>query len=141
MGETVLKYQQILETHTCSECGIEYAAPEGFWRARLKDRRVFYCPNGHTRVLTGETEAQRLQKELEQERAAHERSKSYLANARSSVEHAERRRRAAVGVTTKLRKRVGKGACPCCNRFFPNLHRHMTTVHPDYAAPAPEEQS
>jgi hypothetical protein len=28
--------------------------------------------------------------------------------------------------------RIGNGVCPCCNRSFTNLRRHMTTKHPEY---------
>lgn len=47
---------------------------------------------------------------------------------------AERRAHAATkGQLTKTRKRVAGGVCPCCNRSFVNLGRHMAGQHPDYA--------
>lgn len=27
-----------------------------------------------------------------------------------------------------------KISCPCCNRTFQNLQRHMTSKHPDYVS-------
>jgi hypothetical protein len=27
--------------------------------------------------------------------------------------------------------------CPCCNRSFQNLRRHMATKHPEFNAPGP----
>ena len=37
-----------------------------------------------------------------------------------------------------LQYRVGHGVCPCCNRTFGDLYRHMSTKHPGYAAEAAE---
>lgn len=37
------------------------------------------------------------------------------------------------GVVTKTKNRIGKGVCPCCNRTFVELARHIATKHPDYA--------
>ena len=49
------------------------------------------------------------------------------------AKHATRRMAAAKGELTKMKKRVGNGVCPCCNRQFVNLQRHMATQHPGYA--------
>jgi hypothetical protein len=46
---------------------------------------------------------------------------------------AERRRRAEKAAKTKIKNRVAKGVCPCCNRTFQNLADHMKSKHPDYA--------
>jgi hypothetical protein len=37
-------------------------------------------------------------------------------------------------VTRKKRQleRVASGVCPCCNRSFVNLRRHMKTQHPEF---------
>lgn len=32
----------------------------------------------------------------------------------------------------KIQTRVKGGVCPCCNRSFVQLTRHMKTKHPDY---------
>jgi hypothetical protein len=99
---------------------------------RLEDQRTFYCPAGHPQSYHGKTEKEKLKDEIayqkrEVERLDRERKRE-IAN-RTMVEH---RLRAQKGVVTKLKKRVGKGACPCCNRHFANLERHMTTQHPDF---------
>ena len=46
---------------------------------------------------------------------------------------AERSAAAYKGHLTRVKRRVGNGVCPCCNRTFKNLADHMTTKHPDYA--------
>ena len=35
----------------------------------------------------------------------------------------------------KQLKRIHKGVCPCCNRSFTNLKRHMETKHPEHPSP------
>lgn len=48
----------------------------------------------------------------------------------------ERRAHAATkGQLTKTKKRIANGVCPCCNRSFANLERHMAGQHPDYPQP------
>ena len=52
---------------------------------------------------------------------------------RDQREAAERSLAAQRGVTTKLRKQIAAGVCPCCHRSFQNLRRHMDGQHPDFA--------
>ena len=99
---------------------------------RRRDHRTWYCPNGHPRHYPGESDiekAQRLQREAERVAEAHRMMRESEARRRASAEH---RLRAQKGVTTKLRKRIAAGACPCCKRSFQNLARHMQTKHPEY---------
>lgn len=77
----------------------------------------------------GEGEVERLRRQ-----AASLTSRIDQERARAST--LERRLSAAKGQATKLRKRAANGVCPCCNRTFVQLARHMATQHPDYAAPA-----
>ncbi|WP_165394478.1 helix-turn-helix domain-containing protein [Pseudoxanthomonas winnipegensis] len=34
-----------------------------------------------------------------------------------------------------MRQRVMNGVCPCCNRTFENLRRHMHDKHPEFGQP------
>jgi DNA repair exonuclease SbcCD ATPase subunit len=81
-----------------------------------------------------ETEAARLKKELEAERKRLEFARNAERVQREEAERLGHQLIAARGQMTKLRNRVGKGVCPCCNRSFENLKRHMVSKHPDYAA-------
>lgn len=119
-----------LVTHECGSCGVLFAMPVKLKEECLRDQsRSFYCPNGHGRHFVGKTEEQRLREQLDRT-LARERA------ARDQLEAAERSRAALKGVVTKTKKRVGNGVCPCCNRTFQNLARHMGTKHPDYATEA-----
>lgn len=118
-----------LETLNCYLCGVIFAMPEPLKQRRREDSKSFWCPNGHEQHFT-ETEAARLRKQLE-------RAQSAATAARDQADAAERSNRALRGVVTRERKRVGRGLCPCCNRTFQDLARHMAGQHPDFAESGP----
>lgn len=117
-----------LEAETCYKCGIAFGLSSALMKY-LKDHKgtTFYCPAGHPQHYIGETEEDRLRRQVEQEKKRTEWAKQEARNI-------ELQRRAAVGQLTKLKNRVGEGVCPCCNRTFQNLMRHMNTKHPYFAA-------
>lgn len=127
---TLSTYDQY-EFRACPKCGVEYAAPKIFMDECREDPTIyFYCPNGHGRHFS-ESEADKLRKERD-------RLAQRIAQKDDEIKDLENRRRAAVGQVTKLKNRVGHGVCPCCNRTFENLARHMTTKHPTFTAEAAE---
>jgi hypothetical protein len=120
----------------CAACGVVFAITEEFRASRQKDGKTFYCPNGHT-LHYSESEAERLRKKLErtEQQLAWQRDMREGANRRADA--AERKLRATKGVVTKMKKRAAAGICPCCNRHFVQLERHMANKHPDYAVEDP----
>ena len=125
----------------CCNCGVAFAMPEALYkRCKGDSDRWFYCPNGHRQHYTeGDIQkAKRLQREAEQklarERAAHDQKAARLRDQR---DRAENRRRAEKAAKTRIKNRVANGVCPCCNRTFKNLARHMASQHPDFT-PNPE---
>lgn len=69
--------------------------------------------------------------------AAKLREKSLRAEIQGEAAYSRRlehKIRAEKGAKTKLKKRIAKGACPCCNRHFVNLQRHIEGQHPEYPA-------
>lgn len=50
----------------CDEksCGLLFAIPTNWDNLRRKDKRSFYCPNGHSMSYRGETKEQKLRKQL-----------------------------------------------------------------------------
>ncbi len=120
-------------THTCAMhgCGVSFAVEDGFDSRRREDHQSFYCPNGHSMSYQGKTElqkaeerAERLQRQVEAREADIRTEQRRLANERKA--HA-----ATKGQLTKTKKRVANGVCPCCNRHFVNVERHMAHQHPD----------
>lgn len=134
MSDT-LTYVGELVVVTCW-CGMRHAVPEELddFQARQRrdgrDQTAIYCPLGHTHIRAGEGEAATLRKQLELAR-------NREATVRAELDQTEASLRAHKGVATKLRKRVAAGVCPCCNRTFQNLSRHMAGQHPDYPGGKP----
>jgi hypothetical protein len=98
----LLRQQEFSELK-CGECGIVFAI-ETWLRAKwVEEKHDFYCPNGHSRRFIGETEAERIKRELtvQVENAKREAEWAHLR-----AKDAENRERAAKGQITKLKKRV-----------------------------------
>lgn len=121
MGTIVEKRTIELTTMECPVCDVTYAMPETL-RSRCEDHRGeqgygWYCVNGHSLHYPGETAEQKARKEADRAKleAMEERDK------RIAAENAKRR----------LEKRIANGVCPCCNRSFVNVQRHMKTKHPE----------
>lgn len=104
-------------------CGQVVAMPEEWIEARKRSREVFHCPNcGDTRVFTEKTREQQAREAAERRAAEAELEAS---EARTKATETSRR-------YNRMRNRIRNGVCPCCNRTFDNLARHMATKHPSF---------
>lgn len=124
---STMTYTGLLSVVECAECHMDFGVTPQFERDRRADHATFYCPNRHANYYGHESVEERLRRQL----AAAE-GKAAAERARAAT--AEARRRAAKGQLTKVKNRVANGVCPCCNRHFANVERHMTSQHPDYKA-------
>ena len=116
----------------CCRCGIPFGVPDEFDDRRRQDGKSFCCPRGHNQSYH-DNETQRLKKQLAHEKKLREWAEQDARVAKAAESRANYRVRAMKGVITKQKKRAAAGVCPCCNRTFQNLARHMSTKHPDYA--------
>jgi hypothetical protein len=129
----------------CAVCGITYAIPESLRRSALKyhgDRPNGWklcCPLGHEWWYVGKTEKEQLQEKIDWQR-------SRAGRLASQLDQTEASRRAQKAATTRARRqrdhdrtRVQAGVCPCCNRSFKNLARHMAGQHPEYGPVGDDE--
>ena len=116
----------------CWKCGITYAAPAHFVQIRREDQAEFFCPNGHSAVFK-ESENVRLRRQLDEERKKREWAEAARNLAQKTRDTAERGRAVAAGKLKALRGRIKNGVCPCCNRSFENLQRHIKTKHPEFS--------
>lgn len=122
-------------------CGVQYAIPHSLHtvmkleRERGRDHFV-HCPSGHQWSMAGETpvqqEARRLRETLVRTEQSLTAERSRHDQTKAELRETESRRRAEKGAKTKIKNRVAHGVCPCCNRTFQNLSRHMNTQHPDW---------
>ena len=107
-------------------CGFVTLLPEHFINARRDDHKIFYCPNcGGSRYYPQKSKEEILEAQLAAERRGKE-----LALAQA--EHARNQARAQKAAKTRVKNRISNGVCPCCNRYFKDLHRHIQNKHPDY---------
>lgn len=127
MNTTVSLTLNIIE---CANCGVAFGITEFYEKRRREDHQGFFCPSGHSNVYYGETEAEKLRKEV--------------ARLQTEKEHKDAHIRDLEKTSTRLRQtnkrictRVKNGVCPCCNRTFTNLSRHMHTKHPDFKPATP----
>lgn len=133
MGVVAFSMTQTFEScGPCITCGVEVILPQQLKRQRVATHENFYCCNGHAQCYTGKTELQKAQELLETERRWREQANKSRDLALEHAAKAQREASAARGVVTRIKNRVGNGVCPCCNRSFTNLQRHMHTKHPDF---------
>lgn len=119
----------------CCECGMPFGMPVDFKNDRLKRRRIdmtFYCPRGHGQHYTGESEAQKLRRELEETKRSLGWARESRATAERRADHEAARARGYKGHAAKLSKRIRAGTCPCCDRRFADLEQHMAAEHPTF---------
>jgi uncharacterized Zn-finger protein len=122
----------------CNGCGVPYGLPRGFLKQRREDHQTWTCPNGCERHYpVGSSDVEKKAKALEEEKTRLQQQLTWAREDRDRQRAgrltAERRRAAAKGQLTKTKNRIANGVCPCCNRTFVNLGKHMAGKHPDYA--------
>jgi NMD protein affecting ribosome stability and mRNA decay len=135
-----ITYESELVVETCCNCGVPFAIHRPQYDQLQESGKTFYCPAGHPQHYTRN---QRLADELEKlkrELEVAQEDVEYWNNQAEAQALAAREARRAAGTAkaslTRLRKRVANGVCPCCNRQFTNLGRHMATKHPEYQGEA-----
>jgi cell division septum initiation protein DivIVA len=107
--------------------------PDHYLQRRRSDGRNFFCPNGHS-LSFGETENDRLRRERDRLKQQLAEKDDAILRVRDRADAAERSASARKGVITRLKNRAAAGVCPCCNRSFENLRRHMSNQHPTFSA-------
>lgn len=124
----------------CCRCGCEMALPlELHHAAKRSPDILFYCPYGHPQHYpAGETEADKLRRERDRLAQRVAERDDEIRRQRERAEGLDRRLAATRGVVTRIKNRVGHGVCPCCNRTFEDLARHMASKHPTFSAEAAE---
>jgi hypothetical protein len=110
----------------CGNCGVKHAIPAVMYDNCVEEGGYWHCPNGHSR---GFKEGKRAREAVQRER---DRLKQENARLEEEAQKAERARLRAVGDLKRHKIRASNGTCPCCNRTFANMTKHMKTKHPDY---------
>ncbi len=131
MSATIV-VEQILAKRECCVCGITFAIPQQLLETLRSDGGSFYCPHGHC-LTFGDSEKKRMARELAQALHGREQAQAAARDAETKARIAEAETAAVRKQQIQLQKRVKNGCCPCCNRNFQNLQRHIATKHPEFA--------
>jgi hypothetical protein len=120
----------------CGCCGGVYALSKRYIQMKRVNGGYWNCPYcknswGYSKE---NSEVEQLKNRIDKQTKA-------ATYQREQKEHALQQRDASIrsnsalkGVVTKKKKqldRVKNGVCPCCNRHFKNLERHMKSQHPE----------
>lgn len=111
---------------TCPTCFIKHAIPRELneaaqeWSDNGKGDRYWRicCPLGHSWSYDGDS------------------IKDRNAQLVAQLDQTKAELRAQKAAATRAKKRAANGVCPCCNRTFKQLARHMVGQHPEYVAEA-----
>lgn len=118
---TTLNVGFVTETCCHEGCNLTFAFTREFYDRVRNDHSWWYCPAGHTQHYTGKSDEEKL-------REAEARELALKDQLSASTREGEQTRQALI----RDRVRFSNGVCPCCNRSFENVRRHMTSQHPDY---------
>lgn len=118
MADLALFRNLDFNTVECYSCGCIFAMSADFYTHRVRDKKGWYCPNGHNQHFVGESDVDKANRLLKEEQDRHRRTLE-------RVNEAERER-------DRLKRRVKAGVCPCCKRTFKQLVAHMKQKHPDF---------
>lgn len=120
-------------TTNCIKCGSTYAILESVKAHHVRVGGNHYCPYcGTSQGWKGRPEEERRAEEIANLKAEISRKEEQVRRARQDAEHFEASRNAYKGQVTRLKNRAKNGVCPCCNRHFENLQRHMASKHPSF---------
>lgn len=111
-----------LRNIVCCNCFVEFGINSEQDEALRNSHKMFYCPSGHPQSYTAQSEKEAL-------RLERDRLKQQLAQKDDAIADEQRRREAAEKKAARVEKRARAALCPCCNRSFGNLARHMATKH------------
>jgi hypothetical protein len=131
MFETTIT--QAIVGETCCTCGVVFGMTREYMNRKREKKTGFFCPNGHQQFYLGKNDAEKLREVIAERDLEIARRSATETRLRDELETAERQRRSLKGKVTLIRKRIARGACPCCHSSFPDLHKHLKDKHPEYA--------
>lgn len=130
----------MMDAGKCWKCKCQIWLPDELYHAAKASSAIeIHCGYGHSGVFReGPTDLDKMRQERDRLAQRIAEKDDEIRRQRDLREAAERQRSAARGQVTRIKNRVGHGVCPCCNRTFENLGRHMMSQHPTFTAEAAE---
>lgn len=109
----------------CGTCSIWHAMPKMMYDTCVEEGGYWRCPLGHSRgYKEGRNEREAVRRERDSLKQQMARVEEELAAAKRETEKARTE-------TLNIKRRATAGVCPCCNRTFVNVQKHMKTKHPN----------
>lgn|ERR1700674_2979292 len=121
-----MNIDEVVLTCCHEDCGISFAVPNWWHRGKRESHAWFYCPNGHRQHFAKESDSERFRRE--RDNALQQRARLEQELVESQLEAVKAQRKAK-----RLEKRAAAGVCPCCNRTFSDMARHMKSKHPSFS--------
>jgi hypothetical protein len=120
---TIITEQITFTMVKCANCFVPFMITQHMDNKLRDSGEAFTCPSGHSNYYGTTT----LEKRLADAEREKQTALNRIANLSSEKVQLE------IQLKNEQRKlnRVKKGVCPCCNRTFSDLQRHMATKHPD----------
>lgn len=119
---------------SCIQCKERFALSDESEATLRRSSQSFCCPWGHSQHFKkGPSDTELLRKERDTLKQQMARKDDEIRAERAWREAAQNQARAYKGVATRVKNRVAAGVCPCCNRTFANLARHMAGQHPNFS--------
>ena len=122
----------------CGDCGGTYAILERVRSQKQQEGKCWTCP--YCECGWGYDNSglnAKLRREIAQQKKRTEWAQNDAKKERRRADHNDRRRRGEKAAKTRIKNRIAAGVCPCCNRTFQNLARHMANKHPTFTTDAP----
>jgi hypothetical protein len=113
----------------CCSCHITFGITETTQKILRGEHSTFYCPNGHPNYYPGEKREEVLERQLQAANSEKERLNNRLELEKKKVAGQKAAASRYRNDRDRIMKRAKAGVCPCCNRTFQNLARHMKTKH------------
>lgn len=126
--------QTVMEYITCCHtgCGIQFGIEADYVKRLRQTHAWFYCPNGHHQHFPGETEAERLQRQLKQTEECLTYARQDVDRLKGRTKMQDRQIAARKGIITRMKRRLVAGRCVCCSKQFKDLETHMANRHPKF---------
>lgn len=123
---TTHTYEGQLSIVECASCHMDFGITPDYERELRRTGAGFHCPAGHPlHFPKGKSEEAKLREKLAAAEAQRTAAEDQLEAATVTAEGLRR-------VLLRERARFANGVCPCCNRSFENVARHIAGQHPDY---------
>ena len=113
-------------------CDAMVILPSSTMKELRRNHNSFYCYRGHPMSFGHDSDIEKLKKQLEKKEELLQRQIKRTEWAKEAEKQTEYKRRAIKGQLTKVKNRIKNGVCPCCNRSFANMAKHMANQHPNY---------